>query len=84
VLASRRCRLSSLCLLARAPIVGRRAPLSTTVVKPPQAYQTASRLKTEGIDSARTNIAKLRELTGQIEQKVMGLPEKDEARSLEA
>jgi uncharacterized protein YaaN involved in tellurite resistance len=48
------------------------------------ALDTATRLKTEGIDTARQNIAKLRELTGQIEEKVTGLPEKDDTRSLEA
>lgn len=48
------------------------------------ALDTATRLKTEGIETARANIVKLRELTGQIEEKVTGLPEKDETRSLEA
>ncbi len=50
-----------------------------------EALDTASRLKTEGIDAARANIAKLTEMTQQIEEKVSGLPDKDKApASLEA
>ncbi len=50
-----------------------------------EALDTASRLKTEGIDVARANIAKLTEMTQQIEEKVSGLPAKDvEPKSLEA
>jgi uncharacterized protein YaaN involved in tellurite resistance len=48
------------------------------------ALDAASRLKTEGIDQARTNIAKLRELSTQLETKVQGLPERDDTRALEA
>jgi uncharacterized protein YaaN involved in tellurite resistance len=48
------------------------------------ALDAASRLKTEGIDTARANIAKLRDLSSQLETKVQGLPERDDTRSLEA
>jgi uncharacterized protein YaaN involved in tellurite resistance len=48
------------------------------------ALDAASRLKTEGIDQARTNIAKLRELSTQLETKVQGLPERDDTTALEA
>lgn len=48
------------------------------------ALDAASRLKTEGIDTARTNIAKLRDLSSQLETKVQGLPERDDTRALEA
>lgn len=48
------------------------------------ALDAASRLKTQGIETARANIAKLRELSAQMEQKVTGLSASDEVRSLEA
>ncbi len=50
-----------------------------------EALDTASRLKTEGIERARDNIAKLAEMTARIEERVGGLPTQDpEPRSLEA
>jgi uncharacterized protein YaaN involved in tellurite resistance len=50
-----------------------------------EALDTASRLKAEGIESAKANIQKLAELSAQLEEKVSGLPDKDaEPKSLEA
>lgn len=50
-----------------------------------EALDTASRLKSEGIDRARDNIAKLAEMTARIDERVSGLGAEDTApRSLEA
>ena len=50
-----------------------------------EALDIASRLKAEGIETARANIQKLAQLSAQMEQKVSGLPDKDaEPKSLEA
>ena len=49
-----------------------------------EALDVASRLKAEGIVSAQANIAKLREMSDQLSEKVEGLPEKDQAPVLEA
>ena len=49
-----------------------------------EALETANRLKAEGIDTARQNIVKLREMSDQLEQQVTGLPEKEQTPSLEA
>jgi uncharacterized protein YaaN involved in tellurite resistance len=50
-----------------------------------EALDIASRLKAEGIETARANIQKLAELSAQMEEKVGGLPSKDqEPKSLEA
>ena len=42
------------------------------------------RLKAEGIESARENIARLRQMSAQLSEKVEGLPEKDQTPVLEA
>ena len=44
----------------------------------------ADRLKTEGIETARENIAKLRQLTAELEEKSVGLGKPEQAPSLEA
>jgi uncharacterized protein YaaN involved in tellurite resistance len=49
-----------------------------------EALDLATRLKTEGIDAARENIAKLRQMSDQLSEKVTGLPGKDQAPVLEA
>jgi uncharacterized protein YaaN involved in tellurite resistance len=49
-----------------------------------EAMDIADRLKTEGIEAARENIAKLRQLTVELEQGASGLSEQREAQSLEA
>lgn len=49
-----------------------------------EAMDIADRLKTEGIDAARENIAKLRQLTGELQERSAGLREQREAPSLEA
>jgi uncharacterized protein YaaN involved in tellurite resistance len=48
------------------------------------ALDTADRLKAEGIVSARENIARLRTLSEQLEEKVHGLPDRQDAPMLEA
>lgn len=49
-----------------------------------EAMDIADRLKTEGIDSARENIAKLRQLSTELQERSSGLREQREAPSLEA
>lgn len=49
-----------------------------------EAMDIADRLKTEGIEAARENIAKLRQLTVELEERSSGLSEQREAVSLEA
>jgi len=49
-----------------------------------EAMDTADRLKTEGIEAARGNIVKLRELTATLVQRSGGITEQKEAASLEA
>jgi uncharacterized protein YaaN involved in tellurite resistance len=49
-----------------------------------EAMDIADRLKTEGIEAARTNIAKLAELAAELEQRASGLSEQREAQSLES
>jgi hypothetical protein len=44
----------------------------------------ASRLKTEGIDSARANIEKLKEISDKLEEKVSRLPAQPAQLSIEA
>lgn len=48
------------------------------------AMDTGDRLKQEGISSARENIAKLNELTSEIQQRVGALPAPTELKSIEA
>jgi len=49
-----------------------------------EAMDIADRLKTEGIEVARVNIVKLRELSEELRQRAGGLTEQKEAASLEA
>jgi uncharacterized protein YaaN involved in tellurite resistance len=49
-----------------------------------EAMDIADRLKTEGIESAKENIARLSQLAGELEQRAKGLKEQREARSIEA
>ena len=50
-----------------------------------EALDTASRLRAEGIETSKANIARLAELSAQLEAKVSGLPDKDpQPKSLEA
>ena len=49
-----------------------------------EALNVADRLKTEGIETARENIAKLRQLTAELEEKSVGLGKPEQAPSLEA
>ena len=49
-----------------------------------EAMDTADRLKQEGISSARENIAKLNELSSEIQQRVGALPAPAELKSIEA
>ena len=49
-----------------------------------EALNVADRLKTEGIETARENIAKLRQLTAELEEKSVGVGKPEQAPSLEA
>ncbi len=49
-----------------------------------EAIDIADRLKTEGIDAARQNIARLAQLSAELQERAAGLQEQREAKSLEA